>query len=103
MKNNWSDGKFIKKLEKRFLQQLEKDYEHADGTMYVGIDSVELIYDEEYNAIITLCLRYGREDEKYPFQRELTLTLTDGNMDFLLGQFVHATYMRDTFAIDGKL
>lgn len=102
MKHNWSDGKFIKKLEKLFLQQLEKDYEHADGTMYVAIDSAELIYEEDH-TLISLDIRYGREDEKYPFQRELHFAITDGNMDFLVGQFVYATYMRDTFAIDGKL
>ncbi len=101
-KNNWTDGKFIKKLEQRFLEEVEKAYEVADGKLYVAIDGAELSYNEDYCASIDLKVRFGREQTDYPFQKELNIVLTDGNLDFLAGQFAYATFCYDMYGVDGK-
>lgn len=100
-KNNWSDGKFIKKVEQRFLQELKRDYADADG-LYVAIDSVDLTINEDYEVSADLHIRYGNQETETPFQHELILYTRDGNLDYLAGQFAYSMFMLDFYEVDGK-
>ncbi len=99
--SKWTDGKFIRKLEKRLLKVINNDYESADGKLYVAIDSADVTFNN-YRPTVTLYIRFGREETEYPFQKELAVTFSDGSLDFLAGQFEYATFCYDMYGIDGK-
>ena len=56
---NFADGKQLKKIEKRLLKVVQKEWSgRADG-MFVAVDKVDIFYCDE-NPSITLKLRYGK-------------------------------------------
>ena len=84
---NYADGKQLKKIEKRLLKVVQKEWSgRADG-MFVAVDKVDIFYCDETPSI-TLKLRYGKfNNEPTDWHRECELPITDGNLNFIAGQF----------------
>ena len=79
-----TDG-IIRKIEKRLQKIIDKEY--ADGS-YVGIDGIDISCWEVKDYSIEIKLRWGRMvDGKCVFQKQATLWMGDGNLDFIAGQF----------------
>ena len=87
---NYVDGKLIKKVQKRLLKQLKKEYK-GDG-LFVEVEKFEVYIADGLMA--TLEIRYGRfnNDSSNDWQRTVKLPITDGNLNFLAGQFFQRRY-----------
>lgn len=92
MKKLITDGK-VKQVEKRLLKHIKKEYESADGKLWAEIDSITV--DRADGIMLTFSVRYGREGGEYPFTHELSLAITDGNADFIVGQIAGAIQIID--------
>ena len=90
----YADGKYIKKVQKRLLKVLKKEYGNVDG-LYCEIDRVDIYFLD--GPSMCMEVRYGRfiNDAASDWQRVLDLPLTDGNIDFLAGQFFQANWQTE--------
>ena len=88
-----TDGK-IKLVERKLLKQIKKEYSSADGKMWAEIGSVNI--DRADGILLTFFVRYGRDgSEKYNFTHELEVNITDGSVDFIVGQIIGAISIID--------
>ena len=94
MKKLIADGK-IKKIERKLLNHIEKEYESADGNMWAEIGNIYIDREADRN-FLTFTVRYGRANsEKFDFTREFNLGITDGNADFIVGQIAGAIQVHE--------
>ena len=92
MKKLIADGK-IKRVERKLLKHIKKEYESADGKLWAEIDSITV--DRGDGIMLTFSVRYGREGGEYAFTHELTLAIADGSADFIVGQIAGAIQIID--------
>lgn len=87
---NYADGRLVKKAQKRLLKELKREY-RGDG-LFVEIEKFEVYMGD--GPMATLEIRYGRfnNDNANDWQRKLELPITDGNLEFLAGQFYQRMY-----------
>ena len=81
-----SDGS-LRKIEKRLLKVLKKEYK-SDG-LYVCVDGVSITSWGYNDFSVGMSIRWGRRadaDGKH-FQHEAIINLLDGNIHSLIGQF----------------
>jgi len=84
-----TDGK-IKRLEKKFIKIIEKEYDHVDGKKFAQIRGVEISRSGEEVSTIFF-VDYGvAQTEGEAFQETAYLTIADGREAFLIGQFYQA-------------
>lgn len=81
-----TDG-IIRKIEKRLLKVAKKEYGKG---IYVVVDGIEIDVMDIKEYSIDMKVRWGREesDGKVAFQHETIIWLTDGNPNFIAGQFL---------------
>ena len=87
---NYADERLIKKVQKRLLKQLKKEY-RGDG-LFVEVEKFEVYMADGPKA--NLEIRCGRfnNDEANDWQHKIELPITDGNLEFLAGQFYQGMY-----------
>ena len=94
MKKLIADGK-IKKIERKLLNHIKKEYEGIDGKMWAEIGTISIDREADGN-FLTFTVRYGREgSEKFDFTREFDVGITDGNADFIVGQIIGAIQVHE--------
>ena len=94
MKKLIADGK-VKKVERKLLNYIEKEYDRTDGNMWAEISNISIDRDADGNFLM-FTVRYGRENsEKFDFTREFNLGITDGTADFIVGQIAGAIQVHE--------
>lgn len=90
MKKNYTDGKLLRKIQKRLLKVVEKEY-RGDG-LFVELEKFEMYLAD--GPIACLEVRYGKfnNDDATDWQRTIELPITDGSIEFLAGQFYQRIY-----------
>ena len=94
MKKLIADGK-IKKVERKLLNHIKKEYEGIDGNLWAEISNISVDREADGN-FLTFTVRFGRENsEKFGFTREFTLGISDGSADFIVGQIAGAIQVHE--------
>ena len=94
MKKLIADGK-VKKVERKLLNHIEKEYDRIDGKMWAEISTISIDREADGN-FLTFTVRYGRENsEKFEFTREFNVGIADGNADFIVGQIAGAIQVHE--------
>lgn len=80
-----SDG-ILRKIGKRFLKVLKKEY--ASDGLYVYVDEVHISSWENNDFSVEMSIRWGRTaDGNEGFHHTARINLLDGNIHSLIGQF----------------
>ena len=96
-----TDGR-IKRLERKFLKVVKREYPDGNGTLYCEIFRVNITRVD--GNLIQFIVRYGRisETEEEKMDKKVSVYAGDGNITFLAGQFFQAIQILDEYGIDGN-
>lgn len=78
----------MKRLEKKLLKVVEKEYSKGDGKLYCDI--VEINISRLEGNLIKFVINYGRDSKSQQMNRRVSLYAGDGNLTFIAGQFYQA-------------
>ena len=68
-------------IRKEYLKEWNKEI-HKD--MYVELDSMNIVYESDCSwAEVTI--RWGRDDENFPFYRSVTFTIYPRHLKYIVG------------------
>lgn len=96
-----TDGR-IKRLERKFLKVVKREYPDGDGTLYCEIFRINITRLD--GNLIQFVVRYGRvsETEEEKMNKQVSFYAGDGNLTFLAGQFYQAIQTYDMYGVDGN-
>ena len=96
-----TDGR-IKRLERKFLKVVKREYPDGDGTLYCEIFRINITRLD--GNLVNFVVRYGRvsETEEQKMDRQVSFYAGDGNLTFLAGQFYQAIQTYENYGVDGN-
>lgn len=96
-----TDGR-IKRLERKFLKVVKREYPDGNGTPYCEIFRINITRLD--GNLIQFVVRYGRtsETEESKMNKQVSFYAGDGNLTFLAGQFYQAIQTYDMYGVDGN-